>query len=420
MEGVSGQGAPVVVAAAMLMGLGFPALPAALICLIGNTPPVPFGPVGTPTIMMATVTNLDPLVVSSAVGLDMTILAPIIPIFMMVVLSGWRNALGVLPAAIVAGVGYAIPCFFVSRYMGPELPAILSSVVSMLSLVAFLKFWKPKKIWRFPSDSDTDHGMDIKYTTGQIVKAWSPFIILIIVMGIWGFPVFKNWVLNDLKWFARVGSWPWLDGIVYQVAPVVVGPTKYAASYRMDLFSAPGTAMLISALISMVVLGISPSKGVQVFTRTFKQLSFALITLASVIGIGFLANYSGMSHTLGLAFANYTGMLFPIFSPVIGYVGVFLTGSVTSSAALFGKLQQVTAMQLAMNPLLTISASMFGAVIGKLISPESIAVACAGTGMVGREPDIFRMTVRYSIFLLEIVVVLVLIEAFVIPDIWTY
>jgi lactate permease len=288
----------------------------------------------------------------------------------------------------------------------------------MLSLVVFLKFWKPKTIWRFPSDRDVALESQSKYTPGQILKAWSPYMILIVVMGIWGLPAFKNWVIQDLTWYFRVGSWPGLDGVVYQVAPVVAAPTKYAASYRMDLFAAPGTAMLISALISMAVLRISPAKGVQVFKKTFLQLSYALITLASVIGIGFLANYSGMSHTLGLAFAYYTGALFPVFSPIIGYVGVFLTGSVTSSAALFGKLQQVTAMQLGLNPMLTISANLFGGVIGKLISPQSIAVACAGTGMVGREPEIFRMTIKYSLVLLAMVVVLVLAEAWIFPGIW--
>ena len=418
MEGVSGQGAPVVVAAAMLMGLGFPALPAALICLVGNTPPVPFGPVGVPTSVMGAVTGINAVTVSGAIGLDMTILAPVIPIFMMVVLAGWRNALEVLPAALVAGVGYAIPSFLVSRYVGPELPAIVSSAVSMLCLFVFLKFWKPKTIWRFPNDVEIARDTDAKYTSGQVLKAWSPFIILIVIMFTWGLPSFKNWVAQDLKWYLLFPSWPFLDGIVYQVAPVVAAPTKYAASYRLDLLATPGTAMLISSLLSMAVLGIRPATAVRVFGRTFNQLKYALITLSSVIGIGFLANYSGMSYTLGLAFAFYTGMFFPIFSPVIGYVGVFLTGSVTSSAALFGKLQQVTALQLGLNPMLTISASMFGSVIGKLISPQSIAVACAGTGMVGHESDIFRRTVRYSLVLLAFVVVLVLLEAWVVPGIW--
>ncbi|CVK19385.1 L-lactate permease [Sporomusa sphaeroides] len=417
MEGVAGQGAPVAVAAAMLIGLGFPALPAAAICLVGNTPPVPFGPVGTPTIMMATVTELPNSIVGRAIGLDMTILALVIPIFMLVVVAGRKNVMGALPAALVAGISYAVTNHLVSQNFGPELPAIFSSFVSMICLVVFLKFWKPATIWRFPNDSDIAEDSTHRYSAGQIIKAWSPFIILMIVMGIWGTPAFKAWVAQELKWFITIPSWPGLDGIVYRAAPIVAVPSKYAASYRMDFFSAAGTAMLISAILSMVVLGLSPAAGVRVFKKTFNQLMYSLITLTAVLGVGFLANYSGMSYTLGLAFATYTGMFFPIFSPVIGYLGVFLTGSVTSSAALFGKLQQVTASHLGLNPLLTISANLFGAVIGKLISPQSIAVACAATGLVGRETDIFRLTVKYSIYLLLFVIVIILLQAWAFPNI---
>jgi L-lactate transport len=417
MEGVSGQGAPVAVAAAMLIGLGFPALPAAVICLVANTPPVPFGPVGTPTIMMSTVTELNSLIVSKAIGWDMTVLALVIPFFTLVVVAGWKNLSGVVPAALVAGISYAVTNWFVSQYMGPELPAILSSFVSMLCLGVFMKFWKPATIWRFPNDTDASKDIGVKHNFGQIIKAWSPFLILMIVMGIWGTPVFKRWVTNDLKWFVMIPSWPGLDGIVYRTAPIVALPAKYGASYRWDFFAAPGTAMLFSAFISMGVLGLSPSTGIRVMGKTFKQLMYSLITLASVLGIGFLANYSGMSYTLGLAFAAYTGMFFPAVSPIIGYLGVFLTGSVTSSAALFGKLQQVTATHLGFNPMLTISANMFGAVIGKLISPQSIAVACGATGLVGRETDIFRITVKYSFYLLLFVIAVILLQAWVFPDI---
>ena len=417
MEGVSGQGAPVAVAAAMLIGLGFPPLPAAVICLVANTPPVPFGPVGTPTIMMATVTELNNLIVSRAIGWDMTVLALVIPFFMLVVVAGWKHLREVVPAALVAGMSYAITNWIVTQYMGPELPAILSSFVSMICLGVFLKFWKPSTIWRFPNDTDAVKDKGTRHSIGQIVKAWSPFIILMIVMGIWGLTSFKRWVANDLKWFVMIPSWPGLDGIVYRTAPIVATPGKYAASYRWDYFIAPGTAMFISSLISMGVLRLSPSTGVKVMIKTLKQLMYSLIMLASVIGIGFLANYSGMSYTLGLAFAAYTGMLFPIVSPIIGYIGVFLTGSVTSSSALFGKLQQVTAIQLGFNPMLTISASMFGADIGKLISPQSIAVACAATGLVGHETDIFRITIKYSFYLMMLIILIVLLQAWVFPNV---
>jgi lactate permease len=415
MEGVAGQGAPVAVAAAMLIGLGFPALPAAVICLVANTPPVPFGPVGVPTIMMSTVTGIPATTMARAVGIDMAFMALIIPFFMVVVMVGFKKAKEVVPAALVAGISYAVTSIAVSTYLGPELPAITASVVSLICLIIFLRFWQPAQTWDFPAEVQAarkDTGA--VYSAGQILKAWSPFLILMVIMGLWGTPFFKTWALKTHKLFVMVPHWPGLDGVVFKSAPIVAKPALYAASYRWEYLTAPGTAMLISSLISMVILGISPATGAKVFAKTLNQLKFSLITLASVIGLGFLANYSGMSFTLGLAFA-LTGKFFPIFSPVIGLIGVFLTGSVTSSAALFGKLQQVTAGSLGMNPVLTTSANLFGGVMGKLISPQSIAVACAAVGLVGHETDIFRKTLKYSMILLAIVVVLVLLQAFVIP-----
>ena len=415
MEGVSGQGAPVAVAAAMLIGLGFPALPAAVICLIANTPPVPFGPVGVPTIMMSTVTGIDQLIMARGIGIDMALMALVIPFFMVVVMAGMKHAMDVLPAVLVTSISYAATSYIMSTNFGPELPAITSSFVSLVCLVVFLTFWKPKHVWRFPEDDAVQEAVGARYTAGQIFKAWSPFLILMVIMGLWGLPAFKSWVARDLKWFVAIPNWPGLDGLVFRTAPIVAKPTVYAASYRWDFFAAPGTAMFLSALISMVVLKISPGTGARVFVKTFKQLLFSLILLSSVIGLGFLANYSGMSFTLGLAFAEYTGRVFPAFSPIIGWLGVFLTGSVTSSAALFGKLQQVTAGALGMNPILTTSANLFGGVMGKLISPQSIAVACAAVGLVGHETDIFRQSLKYSVILLVFVVGLVLIQAFILP-----
>jgi L-lactate transport len=417
MEGTAGMGAPVAVCAAMLIGLGFAPLPAALICLIGNTQPVPFGPLGVPTIMMASVTRISDHVLARAVGTDMVVLALIIPIFMLVVLAGWKNAMGALPAALVAGGSYAVTCFFVSRYIGAELPAILSSLVSIICLVTFLKLWKPKSTWRFANDPDAASETAKMYTTAQIIKAWLPFVILMVVMGIWSIPAFKFWAVNVCHWVVSIPSWPFLDGFVYRTAPIVTKPVMYAAAYRWEFGTAAGTAMLIASLISMVFLRISPATGAKVFLKTFKQLKFALLTLASVVGIAYVANYSGMSYTLALAFAHYTGKAFPVFSPVIGWLGVFLTGSVTSSAVLFGKLQQVTAMQIGINPVLTTSANLAGGVAGKLISPQSLAVACAATGMIGRETDIFRQIWKYSVMLLVLVIVLIVLQAYVVPGI---
>jgi len=415
MEGVAGQGAPVAVGAAMLIGLGFPALPAAVICLVANTPPVPFGPVGVPTLMMATVTGIPGGTLGQAVGVDMAVLALIIPFFMVWVMAGARRTLEVAPAALVAGVSYACASYAVSSRLGPELPAITASAVSLTCLVLFLRFWRPGSVWTFPEDAGPAGGTGLPPSGGRILKAWSPFLILMAVMAAWGTPAFKAFVLKTHHWFVLVPHWPGLDGHVLKAAPIVAKPAVYAASYRWEWCSAPGTAMLLSSLLAMAVLGIGPAQGLRVFGRTLRQLRFSLITLGSVLGIGFLANYSGMSYTLGLAFAGYTGRAFPVFSPVIGLVGVFLTGSVTSSAALFGKLQQVTAISLGMNPVLTTSANLFGGVMGKLISPQSIAVACAGAGLVGRETDIFRKTLKFSMILLALAVLVVLAQAFVLP-----
>jgi lactate permease len=415
MEGVSGQGAPVAVAAAMLIGLGFSPIAAAVICLVANTPPVPFGPVGVPTSMMISVTGIQGPILTRAIGNDMAFMALVIPIFTLVVLCGWKRAVEVLPAALVVGVSYAATCLLVSRNLGQELPAILSSFVSMVALVVFLRFWKPKSVWRFDGDRDAAQETAVKYTTAQVIKAWAPFVVVMVVMGLWGIPALKSWAINVKHWFLSVPSWPLLDGVVYRSAPIVPKAAKYAASYRFEYLTAPGTAMFLSALFTMAILRIKPATGAKVFAKTFKQLRFALVTLASVIGIGFLANYSGMSYTLGLAFATYTGKLFPVFSPVIGWLGVFLTGSVTSSAALFGKLQQVTATHLELNPVLTTSANLFGGVMGKLISPQSIAVACAAVGLVGHETDIFRKTLKYSLVLLAITIGVVLLQAYVAP-----
>jgi lactate permease len=416
IEGVAGQGAPVAVAAAMLIGLGFPPLPAAVLCLVANTPPVPFGPVGVPTLMMGTVTGMSTGTISRAVGLDMTLMAMIIPFMTLVVLAG-KQGLAVWPAALVTALSYALTTLIVSQTGVAELPAILSSFVSIVALAIFLKFWQPKTIWRFPNDPVTDTVAQSRYTTAQVIKAWSPWLVLMLIMGIWGIPAFKKWIMGDLHWYAIIPRWPGLDGVVFRTAPIVAKPAKYAASYRWEFFTTPGTAMFLTSLVTMAILKISPARGVKVFIKTFKQLRFALVTLASVIGIGFLANYSGMSYTLGLAFAVYTGMFFPLFSPVIGWLGVFLTGSVTSSAAIFGKLQQVTATAIGLNPVLTTSANLFGGVMGKLISPQSIAVACAATGLVGRETDLFRGTIKYSVVLLVFTMLIVFMQAYLFPGI---
>lgn len=421
LEGVSGQGAPVAVAAAMLIGLGFKPMTAALLCLVANVPPVPFGPVGVPTITTAKVAELALGPVAKAVGREMIIFSIIIAVFMLVVMVGWKKAKEVLPAALVAGGTFGIVFFLVSNFIGAELTSILSGIISLVTLIGFLKIWQPKTIWKFDDDdtlqqnNNSSKDTAIAYSRKEIISAWTPFLVIMVVMYIWSSAPFKAFVANN-NLFINIAEWPGLHGIVYRTAPIVPEPAVYGASYKFDYLGAAGTALFISSLITALILKLKAETAVKVFAKTVKQLKFSLITMSSVIGFAYVANYSGMSYSYGLAFAA-TGSLFVVFAPVIGALGTFLTGSVTSSGSLFGKLQVVTAEQINVNPVLTVSAHMLGACMGKLISPQSIVVAAASTGLVGKESEILRSTIKYFFILLLMVIVAVLIFAYVIPGI---
>lgn len=412
LEGVAGQGAPVAIAAAMLIGLGFDPLKAAIICLIANVPPVPFGPVGTPTIMLSTVTEIDVLKITQSVGAQVTIISIIIPIFMMLVMVGWKKTIEVLPAVLVTGISFAIPYFLITQFVGPELPSIIASIISLISLAVFLRFWKPKTIYRFENDQKNTASSAKKYSAKEIIVAWSPFIMLMVVMFIWSTPGFKG-LINDLEWFVLLETWPGLDN-VFQAAPIVTEPALYTANYKWEFISAAGSAIMLTAIITLFILRIKPRTAIKVLGQTANQLKFTFVSISAILGFAYVANYSGLSFTLGLAFIE-TGKLFTIFSPIIGWLGVFLTGSVTNSAALFGKMQQITATYLELNPLLTVAANHTGAIMGKLISPQSIAVAAGAAGLAGRESEIFRKTMKYSLMLLGIVIIIILTQAYLFP-----
>jgi lactate permease len=415
LEGAAGFGAPVAISGAILIGLGFEPLYAAGLCLIANTAPVAFGAIGSPIIAAGAVTGMGDFIISQAVGRQLPFLSLFIPLYLVVLMSGWKAGKEVLPAAFVAGFSFAIAQWWSSNYLGAYLPDIISSLASLIALTVFLRFWKPKNIWRFPHERDKkeESGSTHNYSTGQIVKAWSPFAILTVMVAIWGTPGFKTWATNA-GLYVGIPHWPGLDGLVYKAAPIVAKPTIYAAGYKWDWFGAGGTAILLTAIISMFILGISPGKALAVFGRTIKQLVYPIITIASVLGFAYLANYSGLSYTLGILFAS-TGSLFPFLSPVLGWLGVFLTGSDTSANALFGKLQQVTAEQIGVNPVLTVAANSSGGVVGKMISPQSIAVAAAATSLVGRESDLFRFTLKHSLFMLLLVCIMITLQAYVVP-----
>jgi len=408
LEGAAGFGTPVAISAGMLVGLGFSPLYAAGLCLIANTAPVAFGGIGIPIIVAGQVTGIDTMKISAMVGRQLPFLSVVIPIWLVVLMSGWKATKEVLPACLVAGVSFAGVQWFSSNYIGPELPDILSSLSCIISLTIFLKYWKPAKIWRFANEpAPTLVANKEALTFGKVFKAWSPFIILTVMVILWGLkPVVAVLDSVTLKFLV-----PGLDKLVMQVAPIAKAPTAMAALYKVNWLSAAGTSLFIASIITAAVLGVSPGKFISIFRKTVIQLIKPLITIPCVLGLAYIMNYSGMSSTLGL-FLSGTGSLFPFFSPFLGWLGVFLTGSDTSANALFGNLQAVTGTQVGVDPTLTVAANSSGGVCGKMISPQSIAVATAASGLVGKEGDLFSFTVKHSLILAVIVGVMTYLQAY--------
>lgn len=415
LEGAAGFGAPVAITAALLVGLGFNPLYAAGLCLIANTAPVAFGAMGIPMIVAGKVTGLDPFKIGQMAGRQLPLLAMIVPFWIVAIMDGWRGIKETWPAILVAGGSFAVSVYFTSNFIGPELPDITSALISLVSLTLFLKVWKPKRIFRFKEISEEErHSHD--YSFGQIFKAWSPFLILTAVVTVWSLKDFKALFAKGGALAGTVLSFPipGLDKMVNKVEPIVTKATAMPAVYDLNLISATGTAILLSALISMAVLKLSPAKGLQIFVETVLELKRPIYTIGTVLAFAFVANYSGLSSTLALLLAG-TGAAFPFFSPILGWLGVFLTGSDTSSNALFCSLQAATAHQIGAPDVLLVAANTTGGVTGKMISPQSIAVACAAVGLVGQESNLFRFTVKHSIGFVIIIGVITVLQAYVVP-----
>jgi L-lactate transport len=415
LEGSAGFGTPVVITAALLAGLGFHPLYAAGICLIANTAPVAFGAIGTPITVAGTISGLDPFKISQMVGRQLPLLSIFVPFWLVFVMCGWKKTREVMPAIFVTGGTFAIVQYLSSNFLGPELPDILSSLITLLVLSYFLRIWKPKQTFRFdyvtnkPKATETEIAAATEgYSTGQILLAWSPFLLLTGLIVLWSIPAVKNF-LNQwtYKW-----SVPILHQTVLKMPPIVTKPTPYDAVFTFDWLAAVGTAILIASFFSMFLVGMRFKTWLYTFGETLAELRYPLLTIFSVLGLAYIFNYSGMSATLGLALAK-TGVLFPFFAPVLGWLGVFLSGSDTSSNALFGNLQKITANQIGIDPVLTVAANSSGGVTGKMISPQSIAVATASTGLVGKESDLFRFTIKHSLFLVLIICAITLLQAYV-------
>ncbi|WP_447738488.1 lactate permease LctP family transporter [Pseudomonas laurentiana] len=419
LEGAAGFGAPVAITAALLVGLGFNPLYAAGLCLIANTAPVAFGALGIPIIVAGQVTGIDAFHIGAMTGRQLPLLSLFVPFWLVFMMDGLRGVKETWPAALVAGLSFAVTQYFTSNFIGPELPDITSALASLICLTLFLKVWQPKRSFSEAKGSvgaavvQPSGSQPTPYSFGEIFKAWSPFLILTVLVTIWTLKPFKaafapggamyNFVFN----FAI----PHLDQLVIKTAPIVAAPTAMPAVFKLDPISATGTAIFLSALISMAVLKINFKTGLTTFKETFWELRWPILSIGMVLAFAFVTNYSGMSSTMALVLAG-TGTAFPFFSPFLGWLGVFLTGSDTSSNALFSSLQATTAHQIGVNDTLLVAANTSGGVTGKMISPQSIAVACAATGLVGKESDLFRFTVKHSLFFATIVGLITLIQAY--------
>jgi L-lactate permease len=415
LEGAAGFGAPVAITAALLVGLGFNPLYAAGLCLIANTAPVAFGAMGIPIIVAGQVSGLDPFAIGAMAGRQLPLLSLFVPFWIIFIMDGFKGVRETWPAILVAGLSFALGQYFTSNFIGPELPDITSALFSLISITTFLKFWKPKAIFRFKAETETEkHSHD--YTTGQVFRAWSPFLILTIMVTIWSLKPFKALFAKGGALASTNIDWaiPSLNNLIAKVPPIVAATKIVPAVYTLNLVSATGTAILIAAIVSIIVLGMKGSDGIQAFGETVSELKRPIYTIGTVLAFAFVANASGLSTTLALLLAG-AGDAFPFFSPVLGWLGVFLTGSDTSSNALFCALQATTAHQIGVKEVLLVAANTTGGVTGKMISPQSIAVACAAAGMVGSESHLFRFTLKHSLFFVAIIGVITMVQAYVLP-----
>ena len=427
LEGAAGFGAPVAITAALLVGLGFKPLYAAGLCLIANTAPVAFGAMGIPVIVAGQVSGIDPFLIGQMAGRQLPFMTILVLFWIMAIMDGWRGVKETWPAVLVGGGSFALVQFLTANYIGPELPDITSAIVSLIALTAFLKVWQPKRIFRFDTEQSAPSKANgtkaagaakpqaaAPLTAGAIIKAWSPFIILTAMVTLWSLKPFKALFAAGGPLASTIISIPvpMLDKLVAKMPPVVAAATPYGAVYTFNWLSATGTAILIAAILTIAFARFSPAKAVATLGETVRELVIPIYSIGMVLAFAFVANYSGLSATLALALAH-TGQAFVFFSPFLGWIGVFLTGSDTSANALFGALQATTANQLGLSPVLTVAANTTGGVTGKMISPQSIAIACAAVGLAGKESDLFRFTVKHSLIFAVIIGIITTLQAYV-------
>jgi lactate permease len=420
-EGASGFGTPVAITGAVLIGLGFSPLAASGLSLIANTAPVAFGALGTPIQGLAQVTGLDPYTLGAMVGRQLPIFSLLVPFWVVWAFAGWKGMKEVWPAILVTGLSFAIPQFLISNYINPWIVDIGASLISMGCLILFLKIWQPKVLWLSPALRGNDESASTMppaklidqtpLTSGELFTALLPWIILCAILLVWGTGWFKAVVNPVFTWNYPV---PELHNMINKIAPVVPTPTKEGAIFSFTYLSFTGTGILIAAVIAGFIMGLSPGTIIAEYGRTIKLCAYSLVTISAMLAIGTLTRLSGVDATLGLAFAA-TGVFYPFFGTLLGWLGVALTGSDTSSNILFGNLQKITSQQLGLSPILMSAANSSGGVMGKMIDAQSIVVASTATNWVGHEGSILRFVFKHSITLACLVGLFVMLQAYVYP-----
>jgi lactate permease len=427
-EGASGFGTPVAVTGAVLIGLGFSPLAASGLSLIANTAPVAFGALGTPiqglaSVMATSPDQVGPLAyqLGAMVGRQLPIFSLLVPFWVVWAFAGWKGMKDVWPAILVTGISFAVPQFVISNYLNPWIVDIGASLISMGALILFLKVWQPKQLWLSPALRGNDESMatmtpakpldKTPLTPGELFSALMPWIIVCIVMLIWGNSTFKAWA--DSIFFYRYPV-PDLHNMINTVPPVAAKPTLQGAVFSFTYLSFTGSGMLIAAIISGLLMGFSPLKLITQYGQTIKLCAISLITISAMLAIGTLTRLSGVDATLGLAFAA-TGILYPFFGTLLGWLGVALTGSDTASNILFGNLQRITSEQLGLPSILMGAANSSGGVMGKMIDAQSIVVASTATNWYGHEGTILRFVFKHSIALACLVGLFVMLQAYVYP-----
>ncbi|MGB9835220.1 MAG: L-lactate permease [Candidatus Saccharicenans sp.] len=409
-ESAAGFGTPVAITAALLIGLGFPPLQASGLSLIANTAPVAYGALGTPIVALAAVTGLDLLKLSAMVGRQLPFFSVLVPFWLLVVFCGFRRMKEVWPAALTAGLAFAVPQAIIANLHGPWLAGVVSSLISITALIILFRFWQPQKIYSpegFEEARTSSGNMDKK----ALLTAAGPWLILSLVIFVWGVPRFKK-LLDAI--FSPSMAIPGLHQQVLRMPPVSPEPAAEAAVFRFNFLSFTGTGILAAAIISGLMMRFNLKRMFQVYWKTLRRVRFSLLTVSAMLALGYVTRYSGMDATLGLAFAR-TGALYPFFGTMLGWLGVALTGSDTSSNVLFGSLQKITAQQLGLSPVLMAAANSSGGVMGKMVDAQSIVVASTATRWYGHEGRILRYVFWHSLLLAALVALLVFLQAYVYP-----